>query len=34
MTAINDAYKENTEIKIEMNTILTELNTRFFFTSY
>lgn len=34
MTAINDAYKENTEIKIEKNTILTELNSRFFFTSY
>ncbi|CAD8178786.1 unnamed protein product [Paramecium pentaurelia] len=34
MTAINDAYTEDTKMKDDMKSILSELNSKFFFTSY
>ncbi|CAD8172454.1 unnamed protein product [Paramecium pentaurelia] len=34
MTAINDAYTEDNKIKDDMKSILSELNSKFFFTSY
>ena len=34
MTAINDAYLEDNKIIDDMKSILSELNSKFFFTSY
>ncbi|CAD8161725.1 unnamed protein product [Paramecium octaurelia] len=34
MTAINDAYTEDKKMKDDMKSILSELNSKFFFTSY